>query len=58
MRWNPAIPGQHQYATDINWAINQTGNIKKVIDEFPNAKLTFEIPVFKQEVQENPVEGE
>ncbi|MGD8164530.1 glucosaminidase domain-containing protein [Pantoea sp. FN0307] len=28
MRWNPASPGVHQYATDINWAVAQTKNIK------------------------------
>lgn len=52
MRWNPQNPGQQLNAADINRAINQTGKMKTVIDEIPNAKLTFEIPVFKQEVEE------
>ena len=46
MRWNPASPGVNQYATDIRWAINQTYSIKKMYDNFPNAILNFDIPVF------------
>lgn len=49
MRWNPNLPGTHQYATDIAWAIKQAPNIKKMYDNFPNAKLTFDIPVYQPE---------
>src|SRR5699024_11256103 len=28
MRWNPANPATHQYATDAGWAVKQTGNIR------------------------------
>lgn len=27
MRWNPQSPGNHQYATDINWCKHQANNI-------------------------------
>lgn len=47
MRWNPANPGIHQYATDVSWASKQTANIKAMFDKVPNAKLVFDIPVYK-----------
>ena len=47
MRWNPASPGEHQYATDIAWAVNQTSSLKKMYDSFPSASLKFDIPVYK-----------
>ena len=47
MRWNPASPGEHQYATDIGWAVKQTTSIKKMYDDFPDALLQFEIPIYK-----------
>jgi beta-N-acetylglucosaminidase len=47
MRWNPGIPGVHQYATDVKWATNQVANIKKMFDQIPDAKLVFDIPVYK-----------
>lgn len=46
MRWNPDSPGEHQYATDIGWAVKQTSTIKKMYDSFPNASLKFDIPVY------------
>src|SRR5690606_27599673 len=27
MKWNPAAPGTHQYATDIGWAVKQTSRL-------------------------------
>ncbi|ERK32058.1 glucosaminidase domain-containing protein [Clostridium intestinale] len=47
MRWNPDRPGVHQYATDVKWATNQVANIKKMFDQIPDAKLVFDIPVYK-----------
>ncbi|MCX8959570.1 N-acetylglucosaminidase, partial [Erwinia psidii] len=47
MRWNPASPGTHQYATDVNWAVAQTKNMKKMFDSFPDANLSYDIPQFK-----------
>jgi beta-N-acetylglucosaminidase len=48
MRWNPASPGEHQYATDIRWAVNQVYSIKKMYDAFPSANLNFDIPVYRR----------
>ena len=47
MRWNPAAPATGQYATDINWALAQKNDMKKMFDLFPDAKITFDIPVYK-----------
>ncbi|MDD6484671.1 MAG: Ig-like domain-containing protein [Clostridiales bacterium] len=46
MRWNPASPTQHQYATDIEWATQQADNIERIFASFPNAVLTYEVPVY------------
>lgn len=47
MRWNPASPANHQYATDIRWAYNQVYNIKRLMDKCQNANLQFDIPQYK-----------
>ena len=47
MRWNPASPGQHQYATDIGWASKQVTNIKNLYDQLTSYVLHFEIPRYK-----------
>ncbi|HEY5524469.1 MAG TPA: N-acetylglucosaminidase, partial [Clostridium sp.] len=47
MRWNPANPGTHQYATDVRWAYNQIFNIKKLVELCPNSLLYFDIPTYK-----------
>ncbi|MBU3091668.1 glucosaminidase domain-containing protein [Clostridium sp. CM028] len=47
MRWNPASPGTHQYATDVKWAYNQISNIKKLTELCPNSLIYFDIPVYK-----------
>ncbi len=47
MRWNPSNPTVHQYATDVMWAYNQVGNIKKVIDQLQNVVFNFDVPVYK-----------
>lgn len=49
MRWNPDSPGKHQYATDIDWATAQAKTLKTMFDSFPNAELSYEIPLFKGE---------
>lgn len=48
MRWNPSNPGTKQYATSINWALIQKTDMKKMFDQFPDANLRFEIPVYKK----------
>lgn len=47
MRWNPASPGEHQYASDVLWAKHQIPNMKKRFDVFPNAILHVDIPVYE-----------
>lgn len=47
MRWNPASPAAHQYATDIGWAYKQSYRIKEILDKCKNAYLVFEIPQYK-----------
>ena len=47
MRWNPANPGTHQYATDIGWAVNQVNRIKSLYDQLNNYTLHFDIAKYK-----------
>ncbi|WP_240371412.1 SH3 domain-containing protein [Anoxybacteroides rupiense] len=47
MRWNPANPGTHQYATDIGWAVKQVSNISRLYDLIDNYTLIFDIPVYQ-----------
>lgn len=46
MLWNPEAPGQHQYATDIGWAVKQAVSIEKIFSKFPGASISFDIPVY------------
>jgi len=46
MRWNPANPASHQYATDIRWAYSQVANIKKLLNMCKNPELVFEFPKY------------
>lgn len=48
MRWNPASPGYHQYATDIAWATKQAAWMEKIYASFQSATLTFDIPVYRK----------
>ena len=47
MLWNPQHPGQHQYATDIEWATSQAINIEKIFRMFPEAVKTYDVPVYE-----------
>lgn len=47
MRWNPATPGTHQYATDIGWAVNQVRGIQTLYDQLSTYTLQFDIPKYK-----------
>ncbi len=49
MRWNPANPGTHQYATDIGWALKQTSGIKNLYDQLSSFTMNFEIPRYKED---------
>lgn len=46
MLWNPENPGKHQYATDIGWAVKQAQSIASIFDSFPEAVLSFDVPVY------------
>ena len=49
MRWNPASPASHQYATDVGWAVKQITRYRQLIDSINdsnNLKLTFEVPSY------------
>lgn len=50
MRWNPAAPGGHQYATDVAWTIKQTNRMKDMLDELygksNKVNMIFDIPQF------------
>ncbi len=48
MRWNPANPGHHQYATDMEWAVKQLARIKQLYSQLKNPVLHFDIPVYKK----------
>jgi beta-N-acetylglucosaminidase/cell wall-associated NlpC family hydrolase len=50
MRWNPNFPGQHQYATDTSWALQQAPSMASLYTKnFPELlpKLIFETPIYK-----------
>lgn len=46
MRWNPENPGQHLYAGDVAWAITQSTIMERMFNSFPEASLSYEIPVY------------
>ncbi|MDW7652009.1 MAG: glucosaminidase domain-containing protein [Bacillota bacterium] len=48
MRWNPASPGRHQYATDIGWASKQIRRIKELYDLCNTYILQFDIPRYQK----------
>ncbi len=47
MRWNPANPGSHQYATDMGWAYKQVNRIKSLYDLLDSYTLIFDVPKYK-----------
>lgn len=46
MKWNPAVPATHQYATDIGWAYKQTFQISQIYSLLDNYQITYDVPVF------------
>ncbi|WP_350342414.1 cell wall-binding repeat-containing protein [Proteinivorax tanatarense] len=46
MKWNPASPARHQYATDVGWSVKQISFIKNLYDQIDNYQLRFDIPVY------------
>ena len=47
MRWNPARPCSHQYATDVAWATKQAVRIEQIYDQFKDANKVFDIPSYR-----------
>lgn len=47
MKWNPAAPGTHQYATHVQWATIQAKSISNYYNNLENYTLKFEVPRFK-----------
>lgn len=47
MRFNPAVPGHHQYATDIGWATKQTTRIFEIYQNLDAYTLYFDVPKFQ-----------
>ena len=47
MRWNPANPGVHQYATDIGWAYKQVRRIQQLYNLVDTYTLIFDVPQYK-----------
>lgn len=50
MRWNPENPGEHEYASDIGWAVKQAISIEKIFSQFANATLSFDVPVYSGQI--------
>lgn len=47
MRWNPANPAMHQYATDIGWAVKQVDRIYQMYQLLDYYTLYYDVPKFK-----------
>ena len=47
MRWNPAAPATHQYATDIGWAVKQTNRMYEFYSLLDTYTLTFDVPEYR-----------
>lgn len=48
MRWNPAKPGTHQYATDVGWAVKQVTRIHQMYQLLDSYTLYYDVPVYKK----------
>ena len=47
MRWNPANPGVHQYATDVGWAYKQVARIQQLYNLVDTYILIFDVPQYR-----------
>src|SRR5690606_11956071 len=48
MKWNPAAPGTHQYASDIGSATTQTSKLYEFYSLLDTYTLVFNIPVYRK----------
>ncbi|WP_180955153.1 PA14 domain-containing protein [Peribacillus deserti] len=46
MRWNPAAPATHQYATDIGWAYKQTTRFYQLYSTLESYTAVYDIPQY------------
>ena len=46
MLFNPGNPGEHQYATDCEWAVSQATILDRLFKLFPTAIKSYEIPLY------------
>lgn len=49
MRWNPAHPASHQYATDVNWPEHISSGMYAICSDYHDydKELIFDLPVYK-----------
>ncbi|WP_044867532.1 N-acetylglucosaminidase, partial [Enterobacter ludwigii] len=49
MRWNPAHPASHQYATDVNWPEHISSGMYAICGDYHDydKELIFDLPVYK-----------
>ncbi|TWT27698.1 N-acetylglucosaminidase [Planomicrobium sp. CPCC 101110] len=47
MRWNPASPATHQYASDIGWAAKQTVRMNSLYNMLDSYTITLDVPKYK-----------
>lgn len=51
MRWNPQMKDGavwKQYATDVGWAVKQTGLLEEIYNEWDNPDRVFDYPVYEE----------
>lgn len=46
MRWNPVAPGEHQYASDVRWAMKQAERIEAIYKKFDGASTVFDVALY------------
>ncbi|MRH41309.1 SH3 domain-containing protein, partial [Aquibacillus halophilus] len=49
MKWNPAKPATHQYATHVSWALSQTKRIDNIYKLLDNYSMSFDEPKFLEQ---------
>ncbi len=47
MRWNPANPGTHLYATDIAWAYKQVNTMNQIYSKLTRYTQKFDTPIYR-----------
>jgi beta-N-acetylglucosaminidase/SH3-like domain-containing protein len=55
MRWNPANPTYHQYATHVQWATIQAKNLHTAYQNLPSANKYFDVPKYANQPASSPL---